>query len=148
MDRQTQTGQAIKSVVILGGGTAGWMTAISLARFFMPGLSVTLIESDDIGTVGVGEASVPVMAQFNAMMGIEEHAFLAATQGTYKLGIEFRDWAGPGSSYFHGFGDYGAPIDGIAAHHYWLKLRASGDTTPIAQWSFPAAASARGRFSP
>jgi tryptophan halogenase len=80
MDRQTQTGQAIKSVVILGGGTAGWMTAISLARFFMPGLSVTLIESDDIGTVGVGEASVPVMAQFNAMMGIEEHAFLAATQ--------------------------------------------------------------------
>lgn len=148
MDGQTQTGRAIKSVVILGGGTAGWMTAISLARFFMPGLSVTLIESDDIGTVGVGEASVPVMAQFNAMMGIEEHAFLAATQGTYKLGIEFRDWAGPGSSYFHGFGDYGAPIDGIAAHHYWLKLRASGDTTPIAQWSFSAAASARGRFAP
>jgi tryptophan 7-halogenase len=139
---------SIRSVVILGGGTAGWMTAIALARFLMPGVAVTLVESDEIGTVGVGEASVPIMAQFNAMMGIEEAAFLAATRGSYKLGIAFRDWAGPGTSYFHGFGDYGAPIDGIAAHHYWLKLREHGEQAPIADWSLPTQAALRGRFAP
>jgi tryptophan halogenase len=144
----------IRSVVIMGGGTAGWMAAAALSRLLaVPGAqglspSITLVESDEIGTVGVGEASVPLMAQFNAALGIDEHAFLAACHGTYKLGIEFAEWGRPGSSYFHGFGDYGAPIDGVAAHHAWVALRAQGDDAPIADYSLPWAAARRGKFAP
>ena len=80
-------------IVVVGGGTAGWMTAAALARFCVPGFSVTLVESDEIGIVGVGEATIPSIAMFNQSLGIDEAEFLAATGGTYKLGIAFR-WLG------------------------------------------------------
>src|SRR5687768_337114 len=97
----------ISRVVIAGGGTAGWMTAAALSRFLGRGHSLTLVESDAIGTVGVGEATIPQIHLFNRGLGIEEGAFLAATKGTIKLGIEFVDWVRPGHRYMHNFGHVG-----------------------------------------
>ncbi|TNE66598.1 MAG: tryptophan 7-halogenase [Alphaproteobacteria bacterium] len=146
---QTVSDKAIRSILIVGGGTAGWMTAAALARFVDPAVcKVTLIESDDIGTVGVGEASVPLLRQFNGVLGIDERDFIRAVGGTFKLGIEFRGWGGPDQSYFHGFGDFGDDIEGIAPHHHWLKLHRMGDTSNISAYSLPHALASRGRFAP
>ena len=99
-----------------------------LARFLPPGsVEIELVESDDIGIVGVGEATVPLIQQVNGLLGVDEREFLRATGGTFKLGIEFRDWGRLGNRHFHAFGDYGAPIEGISPHHHWLKLRAGGE---------------------
>ena len=137
----------IRDVLIVGGGTAGWMTACALARAFPRGrLRITLVESEEIGIVGVGEATVPVLQQLNRFLGIDEREFLKATNGTYKVGIEFRDWANLGDVFFHGFGDFGAPIQGIPPHHHWLKLRELGDLTPIDDFSMTYAMARRGRF--
>ncbi len=141
--------RAIRSVVIVGGGTAGWMSAAVLSRFFAPGpMTITLVESEEIGTIGVGEATVPLMQHYNGVLGIDENEFVAATNGSYKLGIEFRDWGKPGNVHFHGFGDYGDSIGGASPHHHWLKLRQAGDPAPIDDYSFPYAAARRGRFAP
>ena len=100
-------------MLIVGGGTAGWMTASTLARVFpRERVQITLVESEEIGIVGVGEATVPILQQLNRFLGIDEREFLKATNGTYKLGIEFRDWANLGDVFFHGFGDYGPLIQG------------------------------------
>lgn len=105
------SGDAIESVLIVGGGTAGWMTAAALARAFPHELRrITLVEFEEIGIVGVGEATVPLLQQLNRFLGIDERDFLKATHGTYKLGIEFRDWGEQGNHFFHGFGDYGPLI--------------------------------------
>ena len=143
------TGNGIRSVTIVGGGTAGWMTAAVLARFVVQqGISMTLIESEDIGIVGVGEATVPAIQAFNAVLGIDEREFLAQTQGTFKLGIEFRDWSRLGNVHGHFFGDYGASIEGISPHHHWLKLRSLGDSELLSEYSMPYAAAKLGRFAP
>ena len=89
----------IRSVVIAGGGTAGWMAAAAIARVLGPRLTITLVESSEIGIVGVGEATIPAIAQFNRMVKIPEDEFLKATQGTFKLGIEFVDWWEKGQAY-------------------------------------------------
>jgi tryptophan halogenase len=143
------TTDPVRSVTIIGGGAAGWMTAALLRRQFAPtGLSVTVLESEEIGIIGVGEATVPIIRQFNAMLDIDEHDFLCRTSGSYKLGIEFRDWGQPGNVHFHGFGDYGQPIDGVLPHHYWLRLHLAGDRTPLDEYSFPYAMARRKKFAP
>ncbi|WP_234036237.1 tryptophan halogenase family protein [Porphyrobacter sp. YT40] len=138
-------------VVIVGGGTAGWMAAAALSRFFNDGRrTVTLIESDAIGTVGVGEATIPPIRSFNAMLDIPEAEFLRETRGTCKLGIEFVGWGQQGDRYFHPFGTYGQDLHGIAFHQLWLREHARSGAAgagAIGAYSMSTAAAAAGRFA-
>ena len=113
--------QEVRSVVIAGGGTAGWMAAAALARVLGPRLTITLVESSEIGIVGVGEATIPAIQQFNKLVKIDEDEFLRQTQGTFKLGIEFVDWYEKGQAYMHAFGPVGRDLAYIPFHHYWLR---------------------------
>ncbi len=140
-------GDPIRHVVIAGGGTAGWMTAAALARLQANGVTkITLIESDDIGTVGVGEATSPPIKAFNAMLGIDENDFLAKTQGTFKLGIEFKGWTTTGDSYIHPFGSYGSDINGIKFHQIWLRLKKLGMPISYSDLSMCVVAARQGKF--
>ncbi|GLK50003.1 tryptophan halogenase [Brevundimonas intermedia] len=147
--RNTAQGQP-KTVVILGGGTAGWMTATALTAVFNPEqVRVRLVESDDIGIVGVGEATLPAIREFNAFAGIAERDMLAATQGTYKLGIEFVDWGRIGSRYVHPFGAHGRPLGGAAFHHQWNRARLAGAPVgPIDDYAYAIEACRQNRFEP
>jgi tryptophan halogenase len=136
------------SIVIVGGGTAGWMTAAAFAAVFGPKrLDIRLIESSEIGIVGVGEATLPHIRFFNRRIGIDERELMARTQATFKLGIEFVDWARIGDSYIHPFGAYGSRIAGMPFHHHWLRRRAAGDATPLEEFSLPIVASRMNRFA-
>lgn len=116
-----------RTITIIGGGTAGWMTAAALARFLSgPTSAIRLVESDAIGTVGVGEATIPQLHLFNRALGIDENAFVAATQGSFKLGIAFDGWRAPGHSYMHGFGTVGRDLGLLPFYQYWLAARLSG----------------------
>lgn len=138
----------IRNIVIVGGGSAGWMTAAALSRMLTPdNVRITLIESDKIGTVGVGEATIPDMLNFNAMLGINEAEFLKATNGTFKLGIEFIDWGQIGESYFHPFGNIGADMQGIDFHQYWLHSKANGNPSALQDYSICAVAGLQNKFS-
>ncbi len=139
---------SIRSVVIVGGGTAGWMTAAALANAIRTGCTITLIESEDIGTVGVGEATIPPIRTFNEALGIAENDFVAATQGSFKLGIQFVDWGKQNHAYFHPFGTYGRNFDFLPLHQYWLAAQARGEAPELDELCMAWAAAKRGKFAP
>ncbi len=142
------TAGPIQRVVIVGGGAAGWMTAAALSTLFKKRpLSVELIESEQIGVVGVGEATLPHLRFFNQRLGIDEPDFMRSTQATYKLGIEFANWGRLGDAYIHPFGEFGRSINGVAFHHYWLRLRQAGRERDIGEFSLPVAAAGKDRFA-
>jgi len=138
----------IKKIAVIGGGSAGWMTAAALSNLFRSSIEIVLVESEKIGTVGVGEASITSIKSFNAMLGIDEADFLSATQGTIKLGINFVDWSHLGASYFHPFGRYARDFDVVPLYQYWLKARAEGDTSSLDEYSMSWAMAKNNRFSP
>lgn len=137
----------ISRIVIVGGGTAGWMTAALLSRLFTRGYSITLVESDDIGTIGVGEATIPAIRTYNHLAGIEEAELLHATQATFKLGIEFVNWREIGHSYFHGFGNIGQDLFWLHTHQFWLKMAQRGSVKSFDDYSINAVAARLNRFA-
>ena len=136
-----------RQVVIVGGGTAGWMAAAALAKTFGTNLNITLIESDAIGTVGVGEATIPPILNFHLLLELDESEFLRAVNGTYKLGIEFENWGALGESYFHPFGVIGADAWMAQFHHYWLRARQQGDATDIGEYCLETTMARAGTFT-
>jgi tryptophan halogenase len=140
--------KAIKKIVIVGGGTAGWMTASALAKVLGKDYcQVQLIESDQISTVSVGEATIPQILLFNKILGIDENEFIKRTKGTFKLGIEFINWTKQGGGYIHPFGEHGKGMDALPFHHYWLKLNQQNQVPDLEQFSLAAVAARQNRFT-
>ncbi|MDM0114357.1 tryptophan 7-halogenase [Variovorax sp. J22R133] len=138
----------IRSIAIVGGGTAGWMAAVALGYTHREGpCTVRLIESDEIGTVGVGEATLPILRLFNRFFGIDEDEFMRATQASFKAGIQFEDWARMGYGFFHPFGGYGAPIERLRFYQCWLKQHKAGSPYSLNAYSENAVAAKLGRFA-
>jgi tryptophan halogenase len=138
----------IRSILIVGGGSAGWMTAAALSNTLGGDCAVTLIESEEIGTVGVGEATIPPIRLFNETLGIKEDEFVRTTQGSFKLGIEFVDWGRQGHRYFHPFGTFGRPFDMGQVHQYWNQARLAGNPISLDDLSMAWAAARDNRFAP
>jgi tryptophan 7-halogenase len=136
----------LRDIVIIGGGTAGWMAGAALAKVLGPGTSIRLVESEEIGIVGVGEATVPHLKLFNQVLEIDEIEFVKQTQGTFKLGIEFVDWGRLGERYVHGFGSIGHDYGLLPFYQYWLKLSGAGKAADIGAYSLNTAAAPRGKF--
>lgn len=139
---------SIKRIVIVGGGSAGWMSAAALSSL-IPGnaINISLVESEQIGTIGVGEATIPDILNFNAILGIPEAEFLKATNGTFKLGIKFVNWGQLDQAYFHPFGPHGADMNGIDFHQFWLRYQRDNPASTIEDFSLSAAAAKGGKFA-
>ncbi|SOB87406.1 tryptophan halogenase [Sphingomonas guangdongensis] len=139
--------ERVRSICIVGGGSAGWMTAATMARLLGPTYAkITLVESEEIGIVGVGEATIPQMRTFNRMLGIEEDEFIRQTRGSFKLGIQFVDWSRLGHTYFHPFGSYGVNMGGLSFHAYFLRLNQLGEAPDIDAFSLQAGAASHAKF--
>jgi tryptophan halogenase len=138
--------EPVREIVIVGGGTAGWMTAAALAQVLGPRQRIRLVESEEIGTIGVGEATIPNIRHFNAALEIDEDEFIRATQGTFKLGIQFCDWGRVGDAYIHGFGNVGPDLGLVPFHHYWLKMRALGRAPGLEAFQINTAAPEQAKF--
>ncbi|MCS0584060.1 tryptophan 7-halogenase [Massilia pinisoli] len=136
----------LNTIVIVGGGTAGWMTATALATALRGRYRIRLVESDEIGIVGVGEATIPMIQRFNTVAGIEEAEFLKATNGTFKLGVEFVNWGRRGDRYMHGFGRLGQDLWMVGFEQYWHKMRALGKARDLADYSITRAAARANKF--
>src|SRR6202012_748993 len=132
-----------------GGGRAGWMTAAALAKVNSPPqFSITLIESDDIGIIGVGEGTIPTIPWFNHIVELSEAELMRATQATCKLGIEFVNWNGAGKRYFHPFGRYGGPHDASMFYHRWIRDKLAGSALDHQEYSLTTRVARMGRFAP
>ena len=137
----------IKRIVVAGGGTAGWMAAAALARTMGHTVAVTLVESEAIGTVGVGESTIPPLVVYNRLLGINEAEFMRATQATFKLGILFDNWKQPGDRYFHSFGYTGKDHWAAGFQHYWLEGRARGHTQSYDDYCLELVAALQSKFA-
>ena len=133
-------------VVIVGGGTSGWMTAAALSQVLRGRYDITLVESDEIGTIGVGEATIPMIALFNTMLQIDEDEFMRETQASFKLGIEFVNWGRLGDRYMHGFGEIGQQNWTVDFHQYWLKQYLAGKAPELEKYSINNSACAQNKF--
>ncbi|MGB3456293.1 MAG: tryptophan halogenase family protein [Litorimonas sp.] len=139
----------LSRILIVGGGSAGWMSAAALANAVGDSIRIELVESEAIGTVGVGEATIPPIRTFNARLGIDEPTFVRETHGSYKLGIEFVNWRRIGERYFHPFGQYGAEFDWVPFYQYWMREHLSGrDVGEIDDYCMAWAAARANRFEP
>lgn len=146
-DNTANDQKRVKQVVIAGGGTAGWMAATALSRLLGKSLSITLVESKDIGIVGVGEATIPPIRTFHKLLGIDEKAFMRATQATFKLGIEFQNWREKSHSYIHSFGITGRECWAGEFHHFWLRAKACGFAADFGDYCPELLAAKQGKFA-
>jgi hypothetical protein len=145
------TDKSLRKIVIVGGGTAGWMAAAPLAQKLRQGggtpCEIVLVESPDIGTIGVGEATLPTIRFYNRSLGLDGADFVRRTQATFKLGIEFRDWGRIGHRFFHGFGDFGPPIENRSSFMHWLRLARAGGMASYEEWSTATVMARANRFT-
>lgn len=140
------THKAVQKLVIVGGGTAGWISAAAFARLLGKSLTIELVESDAIGTVGVGEATIPQIIRLNTILGLDEHDFVRRTNGTFKLGIEFVDWGSKGTRYLHTFGDAGVSLAGAPFHQHWLRAAQAGHDKSLWHYSLHQLAADHAKF--
>jgi tryptophan halogenase len=136
----------MRKILIVGGGTAGWMTAALFGKLFQGLYDIELVESEAIGTVGVGEATIPAIKKYNELVQLDEAEFMRRTQGTFKLGIQFVDWLNPGHRYIHGFGIIGQDWEWLRCHHYWLRANQRGRARDFANYSINTAAALANKF--
>ncbi|GAB3382475.1 tryptophan halogenase family protein [Lysobacter fragariae] len=136
----------VKDIVIVGGGTAGWMTAAALSKVLTRDYNIRVVESDEIGIVGVGEATIPMIKLFNNALELDENDFIRRTKGSFKLGIEFKDWGRIGDTYIHAFGKIGQDLGMVAFYQYWLKMHQAGKAGPMDDYCIGALASRNNKF--
>jgi len=157
MNTSEPNGGAIRKIVIVGGGTAGWMAAAPLAqrlarnpaRGAASPCEVILIESPEIGTIGVGEATLPTIRFYNAALGLDRADFVRKTKATFKVGIDFQDWGHVGNRFFHGFGGYGPTLGKYPSHMYWLRMAKEFDNMPsLENWSISSVMAREMKFTP
>ena len=148
MNTEARGTELIQNVVIVGGGTSGWMTAAALATVLRGKYNIRLVESDEIGIVGVGEATIPMIQRYNQILGIDENEFLRETQGTFKLGIEFVNWGKLGDRYMHGFGTIGQEMWTVRFDQYWQKYNMQGKAGKLEEYSITRMASKKNKFMP
>ncbi|MBQ0930471.1 tryptophan 7-halogenase [Ideonella sp. 4Y16] len=136
----------LRNIVIVGGGTSGWMTAAALSKVLKGRYEITLIESEEISTIGVGEATIPMISVFNRMLEIDENEFVRQTQASFKLGIEFVNWGRLGDRYIHGFGVIGQDNWTVDFHQYWLKQYLAGKAKELEHYSINTLACRHNKF--